>query len=193
MARPQAADYEDRKELIVDRAARLFASKSFLGTSITDIARACNFSKSLLYHYYDSKETLLAAVMSSHIDRLEEIVEEIVAGPGTPCERLRLLLRRFMTEYANAASKQKVLLNELAHLPESESRMIVRKQRRIVENVQELLTQCKEGLGSDHGRARASTMLLFGMINWTSNWYNPSGSLRPHEIADMASDLLIGT
>ncbi|TNE31028.1 MAG: TetR/AcrR family transcriptional regulator, partial [Alphaproteobacteria bacterium] len=76
MARPQAADYEDRKQEIVNRAAELFASHSFLGTSINDIAAACGFSKSLLYHYFKSKEELLAAVMHSHIDRLEGQLEK---------------------------------------------------------------------------------------------------------------------
>lgn len=193
MARPQAADYEDRKQLIVDNAARLFAAQSFLGTSINDIAKACNFSKSLLYHYYGSKEELLAAAMTSHIDRLEDVADEAMSERGPTGEKLRLLLRKFMAEYAEAASKQKVLLNELSHLPEAERRAIVRKQRRIVERVQSLLVETHSDLAADTIRARAMTMLLFGMINWTSNWYDPKGAVSPDELADMAADLVLDT
>ena len=70
MARTQAADYEERREAIVERAADLFASRGFLGASVSDIAKACKTSKSLLYHYYPSKEDVLYAVMLSHVDRL---------------------------------------------------------------------------------------------------------------------------
>lgn len=191
MARPQAADYEDRKELIVDEAAKLFAAQSFLGTSISDIAKACDFSKSLLYHYYDSKEKLLFAVMTSHIDRLDDIVKQTLEVQAPAPEKMRLLLQRFMGEYAEAASKQRVLVNELGHLPDSEKGLIVRKQRRIVEHVQSILVESQPGLKPDPARARALTMLLFGMINWTSNWYNPKGPVSPDDIANMAADLIL--
>ena len=191
MARPQAADYEDRKELIVDEAAKLVAAQSFLGTSISDIAKACDFSKSLLYHYYDSKEKLLFAVMTSHIDRLDDIVKQTLEVQAPAPEKMRLLLQRFMGEYAEAASKQRVLVNELGHLPDSEKGLIVRKQRRIVEHVQSILVESQPGLKPDPARARALTMLLFGMINWTSNWYNPKGPVSPDDIANMAADLIL--
>ena len=191
MARPQAADYEDRKRLIVDQAARLFAAQSFLGTSITDIAEACNFSKGLMYHYYRSKEELLAAVMASHIDRLVELIEEARASQGSTAERLNGLLQSFMAEYVEAAPKQKVLLYEMGHLPEAERHAIITKQRAIVEFVESLVIEVHPEVDDDPGKARAMTMLLFGMINWTSNWYDPKGPITPAEIADMAAALIL--
>ncbi len=191
MARPQAADYEERKQVIVDKAAELFAAQSFLGTSINDIAKACNFSKSLLYHYYISKEELLSAVMASHIDRLEEIVEGGLQLRGSTDAKLHNLLRMFMAEYAKAAAKQKVLVNELANLPEADRRTIVAKQRRIIDSFQSLIVDVHPELFGNEPKARATTMLLFGMINWTSNWYNPKGPIKPNEIADMAASLIL--
>jgi AcrR family transcriptional regulator len=192
MARPQAADYDERKQEIVDNAARLFAQKSFLGTSINDIAKSCGFSKSLLYHYFGSKEELLAAVMSSHIDRLQQIVAEALALRGSSDGKLHTLLRMFMAEYAIASDKQKVLVNELSNLPASDRATIITKQREIVENFQSLLVDLDQSLSGSDPRARVKTMLLFGMINWTGNWYDPDGPVKPGEVADMATDLMLG-
>lgn len=186
MARPQAADYEHRKQEIVDKAADLFARHSFLGTSINDIAAACGFSKSLLYHYFKSKEELLAAVMHSHVDLLEGLLEKAEAKGSTPRETLRALLEMFMAEYAGAAAKQRVLLYELESLPGKERKIIVRKQRKIVDFTQSLIVALQPKLKKDAAKARATTMLLFGMINWTSNWYDPKGPVSPSQIADMA-------
>jgi AcrR family transcriptional regulator len=191
MARTQAADYEDRREAIVEKAAQLFAENGFLGASVLDLAKACQTSKSLLYHYYPSKEDVLYAVMASHIDRLVEDVEKAMAVKGGAKQRLKTLLRLFMNHYVGAASRQKVLLNDLPHLPEEKRNAIVAKQRRIIDTVQALLVELDPALASRKDKARAKTMLLFGMINWTGNWYDPAGPLDPDSIADMAFDLAV--
>lgn len=191
MARTQAADYEERREAIVERAAELFAERGFLGASVSDIARACNTSKSLLYHYYPSKEDVLYAVMASHIDRLVEDVESVESAPGTARDRLRTLLHRFMAHYMGAASRQTVLLNELGNLPEDRRTSIVAKQRRVVDTVQGLLMAAVPALAADPDRARVKTMLLFGMINWTKNWYDPAGPVKPDALADMAFAMVL--
>ena len=191
MARTQAADYEDRREAIVEKAAQLFAENGFLGASVLDLAKACQTSKSLLYHYYPSKEDVLYAVMASHIDRLVEDVDKAMAIEGGAKQRLKTLLRLFMNHYVGAASRQKVLLNDLAHLPEEKRKSIVAKQRRIIDTVQALLVELDPALASRKDKARAKTMLLFGMINWTGNWYDPAGPLDPDSIADMAFDLAV--
>lgn len=192
MARTQAADYEERREAIVEKAADLFAERGFLGASVSDIAKACKTSKSLLYHYYPSKEDVLYAVMASHVDGLVESVETAMAVPGSARDRLHGLLRLFMADYVGAASRQKVLLNELDNLPQERRAAIITKQRRIVDAVQGLLVEIDPKLGQDRGEARARTMLLFGMINWTGNWYDPAGALKPEAIADRAFTLIAG-
>lgn len=192
MARTQAADYEERKEAILDHVARLFATQGFLGTSIMDIARACGASKSLLYHYFPSKEDVLYGVMNSHIDVLLHDIEQVAQSRQEPADALHSLLELFMRDYAGAASRQKVLLNEMRNLPEDKRTEIVGKQRQIVAAVQALLAAAMPATTDDPVRMRARTMLLFGMINWTSNWFRPGGPLSSSDIADMAFELALG-
>ena len=187
MARTQAADYEQRREAIVDKAAHLFASSGFRGTSVSDLAKACDTSKSLLYHYYPSKEDVLYAVMSSHIDQLSEDVERVMARDGSPAALLHELIHNFMVHYVGAADRQKVLLNELDSLPPEKRETIVTKQRAIIDAVQDLLAGIDPELG-DPAQARVQTMLLFGMINWTHTWFDPAGPISAGEIADLALD-----
>ena len=185
MARTQAADYDQRREAIVDRAARLFASSGFRGTSVSDLAKACETSKSLLYHYYPSKEDVLYAVMSSHIDQLLGDVEEVMARDEPPTVLLHAMIHRFMAHYVGAADRQKVLLNELDSLPADRRAEIVAKQRTVVDAVQSLVVRLDPRL-SDPAQARVQTMLLFGMINWTHTWFDPAGPMTADAIADLA-------
>ncbi|AUW58781.1 TetR/AcrR family transcriptional regulator [Sphingobium sp. SCG-1] len=190
MARTQAADYEQRREAIVERAADLFAEFGFRGASVSDLAKACQTSKSLIYHYYPSKEDVLYAVMLSHIDQLVEDVETVMALDKPPHERLRHLLRSFMAHYIGAASRQKVLLNELSNLPDDKRRSIIGKQRIVIEAVQSLIVAIDPAMAADPAKARVQTMLLFGMINWTKTWFSESGTISAQKVADMAFDLM---
>lgn len=185
MARVQAADYEQRREAIVDKAAELFASRGFNGASVADLANACQTSKSLMYHYFPSKEDILFEVMESHIDQLLADTEEVIATPGTHAEHFNKLIHAFLHHYAGAAARQKVLLNELANLPDAGRAIIVSKQRRIIDAMQRLVVALYPELAPDAKRARVQTMLIFGMLNWTHTWYDPQGSVDIDELADM--------
>jgi AcrR family transcriptional regulator len=50
---------EMKQGLIVDRASKVLLEKGFHGTSIRDIATACDMSMGQLYHYISSKDDIL--------------------------------------------------------------------------------------------------------------------------------------
>jgi AcrR family transcriptional regulator len=192
MARTQAADYDERKLGIVEAAAALYASRGFNGASVADLAERCKTSKSLIYHYYQSKEDILFDVMISHVRALDEAAREAVAGEGVTAQRLRRLAHAFMALYVGAADRHKVLLNELDNLDDKRRGEIVKTQRGLIEIVQGLLAEIAPALEQQHGESYAAAMLFFGMINWTHTWFDPNGPVSADAIADMAVDVVLG-
>jgi AcrR family transcriptional regulator len=185
MARTQAEDYEDRRGEIVARAAALFAAQGFHGTSISALAEACGTSKSLLYHYYASKEDILFDAMHDHVKALLDAAEEIARTKRAPEEKLRDLTHRFMALYLTAAANQRVLVNELRHLPAARRKTIVGIQRRLLDIVEDILTLLRPDLARQPALRRPTTMLYFGMINWMHTWLDPQGPAKPAKIADL--------
>lgn len=53
-----------RREQFIDAALAVFAAKGVDGASIKDIANAASVTPGLLYHYFSSKEALVAAVLT---------------------------------------------------------------------------------------------------------------------------------
>jgi AcrR family transcriptional regulator len=182
MARRQAADYEEKRDAIVDEAARLFAEKGFSGASLADLADACGMSKSLFYHYYPSKEAILYAVMKGHMDDLLTAIDD---APAAPADALRRFSRQLLRLYAGAADKQKVMLYELAALPDAERRDIVEKERRLIGHVEEILRRARPR--EEKSVLRAQAMLFFGMLNWTHTWLKNGGPVSRDAVADMAA------
>ncbi|NOX82792.1 MAG: TetR/AcrR family transcriptional regulator [Alphaproteobacteria bacterium] len=191
MARTQAADYDKKREAITDQAAKLFARDGFAGASVSELAALCRVSKSLIYHYYPSKETILFDVMSAHIEDLLDITLLAANKSLTPEEELRTVTRTLLRHYVGAADKQKVLLYELAALSNKQREDIVFKQRKIIALVEAILARSKPSLKRDRARLRAKVMLFFGMLNWTHTWFKPRGAISRDELAEMAADTIL--
>jgi len=192
MARTQAADYDERKQAIVEAAAALYAERGFNGASVSDIAERCKTSKSLIYHYYKAKEDILFDVMISHVRALDEAAREVLTTRAAPARKLHELTHRFMALYVGAADRHKVLLNDLDNLPKARRAEIVTVQRGLIELVRRLLSEIEPGLKKRNGAGFAAAMLYFGMINWTHTWFDPKGAVSAAALADMAVDLTLG-
>lgn len=187
MARPQSPDYDRRREAIVAAAAHLYARRGFKGASILDLARHCNTSKSLIYHYFPSKDDILHEVMAAHLDALVDAADESMQE-GSARERLRALTVAFMKLYAGAQDSHKVLLNELDNLPRQRRAEVVAKQRRIIAVVETLVLEIRPDANPI---TLPLTMLFFGMINWTHTWFRPEGSVGTEALAELAVDLML--
>jgi AcrR family transcriptional regulator len=53
---------KDKKNRIIEAAARVFAQKGYAGTAVADIAVQAEIGKGTIYAYFDSKEDLFFAV-----------------------------------------------------------------------------------------------------------------------------------
>lgn len=192
MARTQAPEYDERKLAIVETAAALFARDGFNGASVADIAKRGKISKSLIYHYYQSKEDILYDVMISHVRELEAAAEEIADDENSAETKLRDLTHRFMALYVGAADRHKVLLNDLDNVPKNKRAEIISVQRGLIETVRQMLVEIEPALSKKPGAAFAAAMLYFGTINWTHTWFNPEGAVNADTMAEMAVDLTLG-
>ena len=188
MARPQSPDYDKRRDAILAAAANLYAKRGFQGTSVADLAKSCRTSKSLIYHYFPSKDDTLHAVMAAHLDALVDAADEAMQTGSTE-ERLRALTLAFMRLYAGARDSHKVLLNELDNLPPRQRAEVVAKQRRIISVVETLILDLRPDLNPI---TLPLTMLFFGMINWTHTWLRPEGRMSAEELAELAVNLMLG-
>jgi TetR/AcrR family transcriptional regulator, cholesterol catabolism regulator len=81
-----------RREEIVQTAARIFAERGFVGTSIRDIASACELLPASLYSHFESKTQILDDVLTPFFDELLPRLTDAAHVPGTGLHRLAALL-----------------------------------------------------------------------------------------------------
>ncbi len=191
MARKQAEDYGERRRNILDKAAQLFAEKGYARSSISELATACNASKSWLYHYYPSKEAILYDIMRLHVRELVKMSEAALAHDGSPREKFRTLARNFMEIYVNAGSKHVILLNDRGCLPDDMRKEIMGLQDQVVNNVVRLVLELNPELEKSADYKKPVTMAFLGMINWTYIWFRKDGPVDQEQFADLAVDVFM--
>lgn len=81
-----------RRELIEQAAARLFAERGYAGTTLDDVASASDVTKPVLYRHFSSKKALHLALLDGHRAGLQERLRAQAAGEGALAERLPRLL-----------------------------------------------------------------------------------------------------
>jgi AcrR family transcriptional regulator len=182
MARTQAADYDQKREAITRHAAKLFASQGFAAASVAELANRCGFSKSLIYHYYSSKEAILFDAMNEHMGALLSIALDPCHQSDNPSAELIEITKALLQCYVGAADYQKILLYELAFLPAQQQKEIREKQRKVIQRIESVLFRAS--IGANRAHLRAKVMLYFGMLNWTHTWFKPSGAMSRDELAE---------
>ena len=171
MARPIAADHEEKREHILLTAARVFAEGGYDRASMASVARACGISKALIYHYYEGKEALLFDILDVHLKRLRDRIRTVEAAEAEARPRLVAMLRVILRDYEGADHKHQLQMNALATLPSESQAVLKDYQRDMVHRVSSALAAlAPEALAQNNARMRDVTMSVFGMLNWFHMW-----------------------
>lgn len=189
MPRVRAQDYDEKARVIMDRAAALFAEVGYANAKLQTVATACGATKSMLYHYFSSKDELLSALLIEHLEQLLGDIEDVVASDLSPEERFR----RFITIYVqkSAASRQRHVsaMNDVKYLPEEKQAPIIELEREVIGAAADVLGRMRpDRTAAD---VKTHTMLLLGMLNWTDLWFDPEGRLSPDQLCETISRLFL--
>ena len=85
-----------RRIEILRAASRVFAKKGFVAAKISDIAREAGLSHGLVYHYFENKDAVFAAILEDKLERMRSAMAEDAALPGTSVERMRASITRWL-------------------------------------------------------------------------------------------------
>lgn len=86
----------DTRERILETARRLFHEQGYHATGIATILREAGVNSGSLYHFFESKEDLLKAVLERYVDLLDPLVMgPVEKATDDPIERVFRLLGNY--------------------------------------------------------------------------------------------------
>jgi TetR/AcrR family transcriptional regulator, cholesterol catabolism regulator len=187
-----AGESPPREQQVRAAALRLFRDKGYHATSMRDIAAEVGINKGSLYSYIRSKEDLLIPFFERAMGLLLAEIEAISADESlTATERLKRAIKAHILNVTENLDILTVYLSEWRQL-RADSLSTVRQQRERYAAL--FLTIVEDGVRRGEFRAidpRISALGMIGMCNYLFRWYRPDGRLRPEQIADELTDMLL--
>jgi AcrR family transcriptional regulator len=102
---------ESTRERIIATARRLFATLGYEGTSTEAVLAESEVSRGALYHHFDNKEALFAAVLEAVEVDLAAASARAAAGATDPIAALRAGFAKFLDKAAEPEVRQIVLID----------------------------------------------------------------------------------
>ena len=116
-----------RRDEFIDVAQRLIQVSGYERISVQDVLNELGASKGAFYHYFDSKEALLQAVVERMTDGALALVAPLVADPGVTAPRK---LEGVLSGIAQFKNERRELLLAILEVWISDDNAIVREKFR---------------------------------------------------------------
>jgi TetR/AcrR family transcriptional regulator, transcriptional repressor for nem operon len=118
-------EYQAKRNEILDVALRLIYSKGYAQMTIQDILNGLQISRGALYHYFDSKQAILEALVDRMCQEAEQTVLPIAENPNlSAIQKLNLYFER-----SNRwKSMQKELIISLMRMWYTDENVLIRQK-----------------------------------------------------------------
>jgi AcrR family transcriptional regulator len=183
----------ERKLEIIKAAAYLFRNNQYDKTSMQDIMDYVGITKGAIYHYFESKEELLEAVIEdivkTNVAQTEKIIQK---SKGNAIEKIR-----FVSDASNIAHDNQNILNYLHRSNDiMHIRVLIATLINLIPLNEKLIIQgCDEGIFQTDNPLECAEFILFavqfltdiGIHSWKQEEINRRARAFPRLIEKMLS------
>ncbi|WP_326833699.1 TetR/AcrR family transcriptional regulator [Amycolatopsis rhabdoformis] len=175
-----------RRAELLALAAKLFAERGYVSTTVRDIADAAGILSGSLYHHFDSKESMADEILSGFLDELFGAYAEIVAQGKGPRETLEAVVVASFESIHRRPAEVAIYQNEAQHLMQlPRFAYLTDRNAEFRKLWNGILT---DGVEAGVFRSDLDVELVYRFIRdtvWVAvRWYNPEGALSAHDVAE---------
>jgi AcrR family transcriptional regulator len=187
-AAPLKEQPDDTRRQILDAAAKLLRRNGYASTSLRDIAAATGMKAGSLYYHFASKEELAETVMAEGIDLVRAAVKRTLAArpeDSDALEDIEAAIRAHLQALHESGDYASANIRCFAHVPEEMKQRLRKVRERYESDWRKLIAHARAA-----GRLDADIdddalrYGLFGVMNWTLEWWRPGGPL-PDQLGAM--------
>jgi AcrR family transcriptional regulator len=184
------------RQRILDAAAKVFSSHGYSGARLSDIAALAGIQTGSMYYHFESREALVEEVLHLGIAVAGQHVRDAVDGlppDAGALDRLTAAIRAHTEVQLEISDYSSAHARIIAQVPADVRRRNLVDQINYGEYWDMLLKAAvASGEVRDDLDLYVARMLMFGALNWTSEWYRPRSGRSAEFIADQAIALLLG-
>jgi len=133
LAPPTLVPSPTTKERILHIAFRLFATKGYEQTSLSEIAQELGFTKAALYYHFPAKDDLLTTIVNPFIERIDELLGN-TSRPNSRKAR-RALLENYLDTILDFRALVSTLANDRSALNHPQVGEKIKQQTRALRSL----------------------------------------------------------
>ena len=177
---------EERKDFIAKIAAKVFSKKGYQGASLQDIALKTKISKAGIYHYFKSKDEILAYILIKYNDdcimELKNDIKDSNEKSLSPQDSLKKLIGAYARLVNSDKVNRLIVLRERHQLTGNHKKELVKKERAIFHVMKDELNKIDNlGKNTNHN---IITFLFISMSHWLGYWYKEEKGMGLEAIID---------
>ena len=182
--------HKNKRQQILDVAARLFREKGYKTTSMRDIAKNLNVEAATLYSHIKSKDDILEELVFFIAEKFESGMKDIDESSYSPYQKVKELIAlqiRITVENPYAIFLQTQALWHLKDPKRSEYQFIRDKY------AQDFLRIIKAGIKQGEIKKVNPEIMLNTILSasrWLYTWYNEDKEISPVELKIQILELL---
>jgi len=181
----------EKKQRILEAAARLFRDKGYSATSMRDLASAVQLKASSLYNHIASKEEILQEICLANARRFHKGMKHIQGLPDEdPLTQLEALLKLHIRIATQDVTSVTSFNDEWRHLSEPYLTQFLDMRREYETFFRTVIRK-----GTDQGvfLPGDESVILYSLISairWLYDWYQPGKRLAPADLEEQLIPLL---
>lgn len=180
----------DRRDVILQRAADLFARQGVAATTVREIADAVGILSGSLYHHFASKDDIVDAIVGSFMTDLVSRYDAVLASSDDPAERLRGLVVASLETVAGHPHATEIYQKDARYLAStSEGKAPVMDNARLIRKA--WIGVLEQGVEAGLFRGDVPVGVVYPLLRdglWlTARWFTPT---RDYGYDELARDYL---
>jgi TetR/AcrR family transcriptional regulator, cholesterol catabolism regulator len=173
----------DRRDVILERAADLFARQGVAATTVREIADAVGILSGSLYHHFASKDEIVDAIVGSFMDDLVTRYDEVMATGTDARARLRGLVIASLATVASHPHATEIYQKDARYL--AEGKAPVAENARLIRRA--WIGVLEEGVQAGVFRSDVPVTVIYPLLRdglWlTARWFKPTKAYGYDELA----------
>lgn len=182
---------KSRKQQIEEKATKLFREKGYAATSMRDLAQVLGIEAASLYSHIKSKEEILQKICFRMADQFFAAWKEVEKEQGSfsaKMEKAAIAHVKVITKDTDASA---VFFHEWRHLSEPHLSEFLIMREDYEGRFKTIIRNGIENGEFEKVDEKFMMLTILSSLNWTYNWYKPTGSLRPEEIGKQLANLIL--
>lgn len=182
-------------ERVLEAALELFAEKGFEGTSVQDVVDSAGLTKGAMYHYFTSKDDLLAEIYARMLRMQMSRLQAFVDSDAPLLDRLSGAAADVVVTTIENLATTTIFFRSMHQLNKDQELEVRRQRRRYHETFRQMILE-GQSVGVLRGDADPDLVIdfYFGAVHHLPMWWRPGGGLTAEklgaEFAQMLLDLL---